>query len=175
MTESFHPKTKNLSLLARSDISKALRVLKEVDQDALHKLSLQKQMIWELASDIQKTLKSGHRVFMVGCGATGRLSLVLETLFRQKNPTSEQVMAFMAGGDYALIKSVESFEDKAEYGERQLNEMGFGEHDLLLAPTEGGETPFVLGAAEKAAPHCPSAGQEASSSGCACVVSEITP
>ena len=57
----------------------------------------------------------------------------------------------MAGGDFALIKSVESFEDKTEYGERQLMELGFGPNDLLLASTEGGETPFVIGSANKAA------------------------
>jgi N-acetylmuramic acid 6-phosphate etherase len=52
----------------------------------------------------------------------------------------------MAGGDFALIKSVESFEDRVDYGERQLLELGFGPHDLLISPTEGGETPFVIGA-----------------------------
>ncbi|MFL5784643.1 MAG: hypothetical protein ACJ76H_08550, partial [Bacteriovoracaceae bacterium] len=61
------------------------------------------------------------------------------------------VISFMAGGDFALIKSVESFEDKTDYGERQLMELGFGPHDLLLASTEGGETPFVIGACNKAA------------------------
>ena len=46
---------------------------------------------------------------------------------------------------------MESFEDKVEYGERQLLELGFGPNDLLLSPTEGGETPFVIGATNLAA------------------------
>lgn len=150
VTESFHPKTKNLAELVSTDISKALQLLQEVDRDALTLMETKIDSLWELASDIQMTLKKGHKVFMVGCGATGRLSLVLETLFRQKFGETNQVVSLMAGGDYALIKSVESFEDKTEYGERQLLELGFGTNDLLLAPTEGGETPFVLGAAMKA-------------------------
>lgn len=61
------------------------------------------------------------------------------------------VLSLMAGGDFALIKSVESFEDKTQYGERQLLELGLRPHDLLLASSEGGETPFVIGACQKAA------------------------
>jgi N-acetylmuramic acid 6-phosphate etherase len=57
----------------------------------------------------------------------------------------------MAGGDYAMVRSLESFEDHPEYGARQLDEAGFRDGDLLLASTEGGETPFVIGAALHAA------------------------
>jgi N-acetylmuramic acid 6-phosphate etherase len=150
VTEGFHYKTTNLSQLVSQDVKLALKALQEVDCDALNLLKNKNIDLWNLAHDIQETLSSGHKVYMCGCGATGRLSLVLETLYRQKYPNHHQVYSFMAGGDFALIKSVESFEDKTEYGERQLMEMGFGAHDLLLASTEGGETPFVIGAVQKA-------------------------
>lgn len=151
VTESFHPKTKELSFIVKKDVKEALKLLQEVDRDALKMLENKEDHLWELAQEIRDTLKKGHKIFMCGCGATGRLSLVLETLFRQKYGQTNQVFSFMAGGDYALIKSVESFEDRTEYGERQLMELGFGPNDLLLASTEGGETPFVIGAAQKAA------------------------
>lgn len=150
VTESFHPKTKDLSQLVNTDVRKAHSLLQEVDRDALKIMEEKADLLWELYKDIEDTLSSGNKVFMCGCGATGRLSLVLETLFRQKFPHLDQVFSFMAGGDFALIKSVESFEDRTEYGERQLMELGFGPNDLLLASTEGGETPFVIGAANKA-------------------------
>lgn len=150
VTESFHPKTQNLSDLVKKDMKSALKLLQEVDRDALTIMEGKGDILWELACDIRDTLSNGNKIFMVGCGATGRLSLVLETLFHQKFGQSHQVVSFMAGGDFALIKSVESFEDKTDYGERQLMELGFGPEDLLLAPTEGGETPFVIGAAQKA-------------------------
>ncbi|MGE3608145.1 MAG: hypothetical protein AB7I27_01060 [Bacteriovoracaceae bacterium] len=150
VTESFHPKTTKLSEVVKKSAKEAHSILQEVDRDALTQMFSQSTALWELACAIQDTLKSGHKVFMCGCGATGRLSLVLETLHRQKFGATEQVFSFMAGGDFALIKSVESFEDKTEYGERQLMELGFGPDDLLLASTEGGETPFVIGAANKA-------------------------
>lgn len=150
VTESFHPKTTELSHVVKKDVASAMKLLQEVDRDALSILAKKEADLWNLYLDIQDTLDKGNKVFMCGCGATGRLSLVLETLFRQYFGSTEQVVSFMAGGDYALIKSVESFEDKTEYGERQLIELGFGPHDLLLASTEGGETPFVIGACNKA-------------------------
>jgi N-acetylmuramic acid 6-phosphate etherase len=151
VTESFHPKTTNLSNLVKSNVASALSLLQEVDRDAIELLKFKNTELWELATQIEQALNAGHKIFMCGCGATGRLSLVLETLFRQKFGQTSQVVSFMAGGDFALIKSVESFEDKTDYGQRQLMELGFGPNDLLLASTEGGETPFVIGAANKAA------------------------
>lgn len=151
VTESFHPLTRNLSQLVKKDVGKALELLQQVDKEALEVMKSKTSILWQMAQDIQATLKAGHKVFMVGCGATGRLSLVLETLYHQKFGPSKDVVSFMAGGDFALIKSVESFEDRVDYGERQLMELGFGPHDLLLSPTEGGETPFVIGATNLAA------------------------
>lgn len=149
LTESFHPKTSALSSLLKEDRSLALKVLEEVDQDALTLLSQYSPLFWQLYQDIEMTLNNGKRIFMSGCGATGRLALVLETLFRRRFNT-EQMICFMAGGDFALIKSVESFEDMTSYGQRQLMELGFGDGDLLIATSEGGETPFVIGSAQKA-------------------------
>ncbi len=151
VTESFHPDTKNLSEVAKKNLPESLGLLQAVDSKALELIKNQKPSLWKMAQAIQDTLKSGNKVFMCGCGATGRLSLVLETLYRQKFGNTDKVISFMAGGDFALIKSVESFEDRTEYGERQLMELRFGPHDLLLAPTEGGETPFVIGACNQAA------------------------
>jgi N-acetylmuramic acid 6-phosphate etherase len=151
VTESFHPFTSGLSHLVKKDVGEALSLLQRVDREALHAMKSKSGIIWQMAQDIQATLKSGNKVFMCGCGATGRLSLVLETLHRQLHGDTNQVFSFMAGGDFALIKSVESFEDRVDYGERQLTELGFGPNDLLLSPTEGGETPFVIGATNLAA------------------------
>lgn len=151
ITESFHSLTSNLSEVAKNDVAAALSILQQVDSDALKVMYSKADAIWELSQDIRNTLSSGHKIFMCGCGATGRLSLVLETIYHQKFGKTDKVVSFMAGGDYALIKSVESFEDNVAYGEKQLLELGFSENDLLLSPTEGGETPFVIGATNLAA------------------------
>jgi len=53
----------------------------------------------------------------------------------------------MAGGDFALIKSVEGFEDFAAFGKKQMTDLGVSAKDVVFAITEGGETSFVIGTA----------------------------
>lgn len=63
----------------------------------------------------------------------------------------DSVISLMAGGDLALIKSVEDFEDHPEFAVQHMIDVGFGANDLLIASTEGGETPWVIGATNHAA------------------------
>jgi len=154
-TEQAHPLTKDLSFWAKNDIPLALEVLKKVDLKALQVFTPEKlTQIQNMAQDVQKVLNGGGRIFFCGCGATGRLSLAIETIWRETYTNSPQdqnkVFSFMAGGDYALVRSIENFEDHPEFGARQLHDLGFGPKDLLIATTEGGETPFVIGATEEA-------------------------
>ena len=152
-TEASHEKTRTLSELSRTDLPRAIGALKGVDLEAIESLASKSSQLNELRSAINQTLTSGHKVFLCGCGATGRLSLKLEFLWRTtcKPEQRGQVIGFMAGGDLALIRSIESFEDHADFGERQLLELGFVDGDLMIGITEGGETSFVIGATEAAA------------------------
>ncbi len=151
-TEQGHPDTKNLSEWASGDLKQGLQALRQVDVLSLEKLKSYSENIFEMTQKIQDTLNKGHRVYLGGCGATGRLSIVLERIFREVFPDrADQVIGFMAGGDVAFVHAIEGFEDFPDYGARQLQELGFSENDLFLGITEGGETPFVIGATEKAA------------------------
>ncbi|WP_395748162.1 SIS domain-containing protein [Prosthecobacter sp.] len=153
-TEAQHPFTTSLSQMAKTDVGEAIKLMHQVDVMALREFAAKSAPLADLARTIAATLAAGRRVFLCGCGATGRLSLSIEVFCRMgvlPVADPERVVAFMAGGDLALIKAIETFEDHPEYGARQLEELGFEDGDLLLATTEGGETPFVIGAAERAA------------------------
>jgi N-acetylmuramic acid 6-phosphate etherase len=153
VTESAHPETKDLSSLARENLPEAVSVLQKLDRHTINVLSEKSGEICHLKESIRNTLHEGGNVYFCGCGATGRLSLTIETLWRQKhhgNELADRVFSFMAGGDVALIRSIENFEDFPQYGSRQLVEAGFRDGDMLIGTTEGGETPFVIGAVEKA-------------------------
>jgi N-acetylmuramic acid 6-phosphate etherase len=145
-TEKPHPSTVDLSSLVVSDLKSAVDTLAKVDTKALNIIIEKQKEIQQLRKAIQQTHVSGGRVFMVGCGATGRLSLTLEFLWREMFPQKDTVFSLMAGGDVALVHSLEGFEDFPEYGARHLKQMGFRDGDLLIATTEGGETPYVIGA-----------------------------
>lgn len=154
-TEQPHPLTGNLSDLAKKDLPRALTILHAIDCEALAVLQANSlERIVLMAQRIRRTLANGKSVYLCGCGATGRLSLTCETLWHGQHAgesIDNKVISFMAGGAAALVRSIEDFEDHPDYGERQLRELGFGSGDLLISCTEGGETPFVIGATLHAA------------------------
>jgi N-acetylmuramic acid 6-phosphate etherase len=159
-TEERHTKTKNLSQLAQESLPNAIELLRIIELEALNSAFENKSAaLLEMAREIRNTLQTGGRIFLCGCGATGRLSLSLESLWRFRinelphtnlAELKDKVISFMAGGDYALVRSIENFEDHPEYGAKQLQDLGFAKNDLLISTTEGGETPFVIGATEAA-------------------------
>jgi len=153
-TEQPHPKTRWLAEWAQHDLERAIDVFAEIDRDAIALLLDALGALEALRDAIAETLAAGGRIFLCGCGATGRLSLSLECLWRESNRGSERegsVVSLMAGGDAALIRSIEGFEDHPEFGARHLSDLGFTSNDLLVSCTEGGETSYVIGATELAA------------------------
>ncbi len=164
LTESSHPKTITLSQTAEDDLPAAIKLLQSVDDDippAMKKV-LRQDSFQELTEAFSKALNANKRIFFTGCGATGRLSILLEAAWRRfwhklnqdfpeiglEFPDMEdRVFSVMAGGDFALIKSVEGYEDFPDFGRYQLRERGVGPGDVVVAVTEGGETPFVIGTA----------------------------
>lgn len=155
VTERQHPETTELSELAKEDPRKAFELIRSIDIGVIETLAVRSEQVASLARDMEATLDSGGRIFLSGCGATGRLALTIEWLWRRRaealSREPDAVVAFMAGGDVAVVKAIEDFEDHPEYGDRQLRELGFRDGDLLVAITEGGETPFVIGTVETAA------------------------
>lgn len=152
-TEQPHPRTRGLAELAEADPARAAAVLAEVDRDALAVLRRAADAIDELGRAIDDTLRAGGRIYVCGCGATGRLALTMETLWRERTAgaDADRVVSLMAGGDAALVRSLEGFEDHPSYGARHVAELGLAEGDLFIGCTEGGETSYVIGATEHAA------------------------
>ena len=160
VTEQQHPKTRELSEWANNDLRRAIATIQDIDRGVIETAAARAEEIGTLGRAVQATRAGGGRIFLSGCGATGRLSMTLEYLQRvyyaeRSGPEAVaeegSVIAFMAGGDLALVKAIEDFEDHPEYGARQLRELGFSDGDMLIAITEGGETPFVIGTVEEAA------------------------
>ena len=165
-TESSHPVTSNLSEVARQNVEAGLKLLLEVDEDVLrtYRTFARSGRAKEIAQLLAKALRDGGKVFFTGCGSTGRLSIQLVSIWRdfwQKQrarglactPSPEEfenrAFSVMAGGDFALIKSVEGFEDFTAFGKQQIGDLGVSAKDVVFAITEGGETSFVIGTAWK--------------------------
>ncbi|MDD5677580.1 MAG: sugar phosphate isomerase [Kiritimatiellae bacterium] len=167
-TEQSNPKTRNIDRVFKTGMDKGLKTLLSVDYDVAKMAGevLTSHAFRKLVEAGGRCLNRNGNIIFSGCGATGRLSILLESIWRrffadtrrrhsalyaQIQSYENRVFSIMTGGDYALIKSVESFEDYAEFGRQQVREQGVTGNDILIAITEGGETSSVLGSVAEAA------------------------
>jgi N-acetylmuramic acid 6-phosphate etherase len=161
-TEASHPVTARLSETARRSVAEGLRELFIVDRDVLKTYGnfADSDRAQSISTELACVIRNGGRVFFTGCGSTGRLSIQLVSIWRHfwrhqqasaKTPIANEMehraFSVMAGGDFALIKSVEGFEDFVAFGRKQLDDLGVRKGDVVFAITEGGETSFVIGTA----------------------------
>ena len=155
VTEQSHPVTANLSAVARKDIAGALDLLFQVDEDVLktYREFAGSGRAESIAATVTAAVKAGGKIFFTGCGSTGRLSILLDSVWRdfwhthRNDEFENRTFSVMAGGDYALIKSVEGFEDFTAFGRKQIADLDVSAKDVVFAITEGGETSFVIGTA----------------------------
>ena len=153
-TEQSSPLTRNMDKEFAASVNGGVRNLQSVDRNvaAMAKKIFTSDGYRKLIDAGEKVIRSGGRIVFSGCGATGRLSILLESMWRKccdetpgAKPYYDQVFSIMTGGDFALVKSVEFFEDYQIFGRRQVQELNMNENDMLVAITEGGETSSVLG------------------------------
>ena len=168
LTEQRHPKTWNLSEKIKTDTEAGLRMLFSVDEDIaarLEKLAADKALLEQLVSEIEYAILAKKKIYVYGCGATGRLAKQMESSFwrpfwkkvkaeadlwskcrSRLDPLIENgLIGEMTGGDRALISSLEGFEDLQLIGRLQLKDRGVSKGDLVICVTEGGETSSVIG------------------------------
>lgn len=158
-TEQSHPLTRTLEEDFKRSARDGVKTLQRVDREVLKmaKNIFAGKEFAALVDALYGALSTGKRVIFSGCGATGRLSILLESLWRDacaagRLPAqyADNLASIMTGGDFALVRSVEFFEDYHSFGRRQVKELGVKKEDVLVAITEGGETSSVLGTAEQA-------------------------
>jgi hypothetical protein len=168
LTEQRHPKTWNLSERSQKDPADGLRMLFSVDDDIsrrLDSLASDKQAFEPLVSALREAVLSQDKIYIYGCGATGRLAKQMESSFwrpfwrtlkaneklwpkikaRLSPAIEDELIGEMTGADRALISSLEGFEDLQLIGRLQLADRGIKKGDVVICVTEGGETSSVIG------------------------------
>jgi N-acetylmuramic acid 6-phosphate etherase len=108
----------------------------------------------ELIKAVVLILKSGGRLFYLGAGSGGRLS-VLDAI---ELPTTygvpkDWVQVILAGGVEHLIEALEEMEDDTEGGWRMLQERNISGKDIVIGITASGSTPFVVAALAQCREH----------------------
>lgn len=165
-TEQSHPRTRGFAEVACEDACRGIQMLQAVDRDvaAAAARAFRSEAFEALVVAMRSALTGGGRICFSGCGATGRLSILLEAAWRSfcrdvssrpdlreaQEARPDAVISIMTGGDYALVRSVEYFEDYPSFGRQQAADVRLGPDDVLVAITEGGETSSVIGSAWQA-------------------------
>jgi N-acetylmuramic acid 6-phosphate etherase len=168
LTEQRHPKTWNLGERVRKDTTAGLRMLFSVDEDVaarLDALAADTRTLEAAAAAVEEAVLSGKKIYVYGCGATGRLAKQMESAFwrpfwrkvkaddklwKKLMPSvganvEDRLIGEMTGADRALISSLEGFEDLLLIGRLQLEDRGIRKSDVVICVTEGGETSSVIG------------------------------
>ncbi len=168
LTEQRHPKTWELSERIRKDYKAGLKMLFSVDEDvvdALGQLQKNGQALDQAVRAAEKAILDGRKIYIYGCGATGRLAKQMESTFwrpfwrrvkqekkiqrklkgRLPESMEDQLIGEMTGADRALISSLEGFEDLLLIGKLQLQDRKIQKGDVVFCVTEGGETSSVIG------------------------------
>jgi len=101
----------------------------------------------QLIAAVVNKLKNGGRMFYLGAGSGGRLS-VLDAI---ELPTTYgipkgMVNVILAGGVERLADALEQMEDDASAGWPALQQANISTNDFVIGITASGTTPFVLGA-----------------------------
>ena len=118
-------------------------------EDKTVALAIEKELpkINALIEAIVNKLESGGRLFYLGAGSGGRLS-VLDVI---ELPTTYgvepgMVDVILAGGKEILVLALEEKEDDTEAGWQMLVEKNITKKDIVLGISASGSTPFVLSA-----------------------------
>jgi len=160
--EQSHPKTVGLAETSQRDLEAAIRMLQAVDRDlaSVAARAFADPEFHRLVAAMRRAVDGGGRICISGCGSPGRLSIILEAAWRQfwqefrqrhraiasRLPDLEnRITSIMTGGDFALVRSVENFEDYGAFARRQVQEARLGKGDVLVGLSAPGETSSVIG------------------------------
>ena len=108
-TEQSNPITRNLARAFASATDEGIRLLQRADREVLpmaRRIFASEEFRRMVEAGV-RTVKGGGRIVFSGCGATGRLSILLESMWREYCVThpgtlrADSVASIMTGGDYA--------------------------------------------------------------------------
>ena len=100
---------------------------------------------------VANAFESGHRLFYVGAGTSGRLGVCDAAECPPTFGVSyDMVNGIIAGGRERMFKAGENEEDKYENGQNAIKEYGVSEGDVVMGISAAGNAAYIVGALEEA-------------------------
>jgi N-acetylmuramic acid 6-phosphate etherase len=155
MKESGNPLTEEINPLSVDiDEKSVVEILELVNQEDKKVAFAVEEVIPEIAKGVnimENSIRNGGRIFYFGSGTSGRLGV----LDAAELPVTFGVDPYLfkpvlAGGKNAMFTAKEGAEDSRAEGRRRVAKEKVGRNDVLIGITASGETPFVIGALQRA-------------------------
>jgi N-acetylmuramic acid 6-phosphate etherase len=147
-TEKTNAATAELDTLSTADLIKTLHAENHKVAAAVDPVLPNIAKVVDVVAD---RLAKGGRLFYVGAGTSGRLGVLDAS---ECPPTfgvdKDLVQGIIAGGNAALVSSLEGVEDRSEAGGRDLGARGLSQKDVVIGIAASGRTPYVIGALDAA-------------------------
>lgn len=148
LTEAVNPATIDIDTLVSLEI---VRLINQEDAKVASAVAAELDAIALAVEVIVERMGRGGRLIYVGAGTSGRLG-VLDAA--ECPPTFNippgQVVALIAGGPGAMLRSAETAEDNEGQGRTDVTGLEVGPDDVVVGITASGRTPYVLGAVAEA-------------------------
>jgi len=147
-TEKPNPRTIDIDTMSSLEMAK---LMNDEDKNVAFAVEEALTEISHLADRIAETIKTGGKCFYIGAGTSGRLAVIdaAETVPTFNLPYGT-FTAILAGGNEAMMRSVENVEDNKGGGEREIFKKGVSSKDVVVGISASGRTPFVMGAIKSA-------------------------
>ena len=147
-TEKRNENSSNIDMLSTFDI---VRLINSEDKLVAEAVALQSKQIAAAVDMIVERMLRGGRLIYVGAGTSGRLGVLDASECPPTFGTEPSlIQGIIAGGNGALVRSVEGAEDHPEDGARQIDNKQVRDEDVVVGIAACGVTPFVRGALERA-------------------------
>lgn len=140
--------------LEKMSVEELTSNLNKEDQSVAYAIEKALPSLNTLINTIVNKLENDGRLFYVGAGSGGRLSVLdvieLPTTFG----VSENLFnVILAGGKEHLIEALEEKEDDVDAAWRMLSEKNVSVKDIVIGISASGTTPFVLSALKQCRKH----------------------
>lgn len=161
-TEQPNPLTKNLSQTIAKDTAAGCKMILSADGNIpkVAAAAFETEEYKSLVADIKKAIDNRKTILFSSVGASGRMAIQLDQTWRyfwtsliNKIPGKKETFieisnlsnSIITGGDRALVRSVENFEDYMTFGRQQVVEAGVGPGDLVIGLAECGLSASING------------------------------
>lgn len=146
-TETRNPRSVEMDKMS---IWELLLLMNREDEKAIEAVHEAIPQIEETVKRVIHALNNGGKLIYAGAGTSGRMGMIDAVECGPTFSTTDEVIAIMAGGESAFFCAKEGAEDSEELAAAELEQIGIGKNDVVLAIAASGRTPYCIGALKTA-------------------------